>query len=62
MPKRTICRPGLYGLLINLALCVIIYFKDGATLQDVYESKKEDCWGKIIKAQYRDDVRSIHEL
>lgn len=29
--------------------------KDGASLSDVYESKKQDTWGKIIKAQYIED-------
>lgn len=29
---------------------------DGATLLDMYESKKKDMWGQIIKAQYREDV------
>ena len=28
---------------------------DGATLMDVYDSKKEDLWGKIIAAQYKED-------
>jgi len=28
---------------------------DGATLMDVYESKKADTWGRIIKSQYIED-------
>jgi len=34
---------------------VTIYRPDGASLLDIYESKKKDTWGKIIKAQYLDD-------
>lgn len=30
---------------------------DGATLSDVYNSKREDTWGKIIRAQALEDVR-----
>ncbi len=33
---------------------------DGATLLDIYESKKADTWGKIIRAQYLEDVRLFH--
>lgn len=29
--------------------------QDGASLLDVYRSKQEDTWGKIIKAQYLED-------
>ena len=28
---------------------------DGASLLDIYQSKKNDTWGKIIKAQYLED-------
>jgi predicted transcriptional regulator len=28
---------------------------DGATLMDVYESKKADTWGRIIKSQFLED-------
>ena len=28
---------------------------DGASLMDVYESKQNDLWGKIIQAQYKED-------
>lgn len=31
---------------------------DGASLKDVYDSKKADMWGQIIKAQYKEDVCS----
>ena len=33
---------------------------DGATLMDVYESKKKDLWGKIIQAQYKEDEENKH--
>lgn len=29
---------------------------DGASLIDIYNSKRDDTWGKIIKAQYKEDV------
>ena len=29
---------------------------DGASLYDIYRSKKDDTWGKIIRAQYLEDV------
>lgn len=29
---------------------------DGASLLDVYESKKSDTWGHIIKAQYQEEL------
>lgn len=32
---------------------------DGASLTSVYESKKQDLWGQIIKAQVIEDVSSI---
>jgi hypothetical protein len=32
---------------------------DGASLFDVYRSKKDDTWGKIIKAQYLEDVSCL---
>lgn len=28
---------------------------DGASLSDVYRSKREDMWGKIVREQYRED-------
>lgn len=28
---------------------------NGASLQDIYESKRRDMWGQIIKAQYKED-------
>lgn len=31
---------------------------DGATYMDVYESKKGDLWGQIIKAQYLEDLEN----
>ena len=31
---------------------------DGATLTEVYQSKKEDVWGKILQAQLLEEVRS----
>lgn len=34
---------------------------DGATLLDIYESKKGDTWGKIIRAQYLEDVRVVEK-
>lgn len=30
---------------------------DGASLSDIYDSKKEDTWGKILKAQIAEEVR-----
>ena len=36
-------------------LQVTILRPDGASLLDIYESKKKDYWGKIIKAQYLED-------
>lgn len=33
---------------------------DGASLLDIYRSKKDDTWGKIIKAQYlEDELRKV---
>ena len=32
---------------------------DGATLTDIYESKKQDTWGMILKAQIKEDVSII---
>ncbi len=29
---------------------------DGASLHDIYLSKKQDFWGKIIKAQFKEEV------
>jgi len=29
---------------------------DGASLFDIYKSKKEDSWGKIIRAQYKEEL------
>lgn len=29
---------------------------DGATLSDIYNSKKADSWGKILKAQIAEEV------
>jgi hypothetical protein len=34
---------------------------DGATLTDVYRSKKEDIWGKILHQQILEEVRSTHK-
>lgn len=34
---------------------VTIFRPDGASLLDIYESKKKDTWGKIVKAQYLED-------
>jgi hypothetical protein len=31
---------------------------DGATLSDIYNSKREDSWGKILKAQIAEEVRN----
>ena len=30
---------------------------DGASLSDIYESKRADSWGKILKAQIAEEVR-----
>eukprot|EP01031_Cornospumella_fuschlensis_P040270 gene40270-49069_t len=32
-----------------------ILLPNGASLQDIYESKRRDMWGQIIKAQYKED-------
>ena len=32
---------------------------DGATLSEIYASKKADSWGKILKAQLREEVGRI---
>jgi hypothetical protein len=34
---------------------------DGASLIDIYESKKQDAWGRIIKAQYLADEEAKRE-
>lgn len=36
-----------------------IHRPDGATLTEVYESKLQDTWGRIIKAQYIEDEVSV---
>lgn len=35
---------------------------DGATLLDIYQSKQDDTWGKIIKAQYLEDVGFLFSI
>eukprot|EP01036_Dinobryon_divergens_P033545 gene33545-43351_t len=40
---------------------VTILRPDGASLLDVYESKKKDYWGRIVKAQYLEDERVQRE-
>jgi hypothetical protein len=32
---------------------------DGASLSDIYSSKKEDSWGKILKAQIAEEVSRL---
>jgi hypothetical protein len=35
---------------------------DGASLSDIYDSKKKDSWGKILKAQIAEEVRRCSSL